>query len=52
MTAEQLDRYGALLENSDPDLYDWVAGRQPVPPALDHDVMALLKSFQVPGTSK
>jgi antitoxin CptB len=47
MTAEQLDRYAALLENSDPDLYNWIAGRAPVPAAFDHDVMKLLKSFKV-----
>jgi antitoxin CptB len=44
---EQLDRYAALLENGDPDLYGWIIGREPVPPEFDHDVMKLLQSFKV-----
>ncbi|HYD31528.1 MAG TPA: succinate dehydrogenase assembly factor 2 [Azospirillaceae bacterium] len=43
----QLERFEGLLEMSDPDLYDWMMGRVPVPPALDHDVMHLLKGFTV-----
>ena len=45
MTAAQLDSYAALLTRPDPDIYDWVAGRAPVPPDLDTDVMALLRRF-------
>ncbi len=44
-SAEQLDRYAALLEKSDPDIYEWLTGRAPVPPVHDTDVMQLLKSF-------
>lgn len=40
---DQLDRYEGLLEMSDPDLYNWMTGREPAPADLDHDVMALLK---------
>ena len=43
---EQLDRYEALLEMSDPDLYNWITDREPVPPEHDHDVMALLRAFR------
>jgi len=45
-SAEQLDRYGALLEKSDPDIYDWLIGRVPVPAAVDSDVFRLLKEFK------
>lgn len=45
-TAAQLDRYAALLEKSDPDIYDWLTGRAPVPPADDTDVLRLLRRFQ------
>jgi len=45
-TAEQLDRYGALLEKSDPDIYDWLTGRASVPAADDTDVFRLLKDFK------
>ncbi len=44
----QLDRYEALLECADADLFDWVSGQEPPPPALDHDVMRLLLSFRSP----
>ena len=43
---DQLDRYEALLECSDADLFDWVSGRAAPPPACDHDVMRLLLAFR------
>src|SRR5919109_3119684 len=43
---EQLDRYAALLEKSDPDIYDWITGRAPVPRDVDTDVFQLLKNFR------
>jgi len=46
-SAEQLDRYGTLLEKSDPDIYDWLTGRAPVPEAVDTDVFRLLKDFKL-----
>jgi antitoxin CptB len=42
----QLDRYEALLEMSDPDLFDWITGRAPPPPECDHDVTRLLLAFR------
>ncbi len=39
----QLKRFELLLNQEDPDIWDWVVGRAPVPEALDHDVMALLR---------
>jgi antitoxin CptB len=39
----QLDRFEALLDCADPDLFDWITGR--TPPPHDHDVMRLLRSF-------
>ena len=41
----QLDRYEALLECADADIFDWVAGRTGPPPEHDHDVTRLLLSF-------
>ena len=46
-SAQQLDRYETLLQNSDPDLYNWISGREAVPEPHDHDVMALLKTFRI-----
>ena len=47
MSPEQLDRYAALLENSDPDIYDWLTARTVPPPAADTDVLELLRRFRV-----
>lgn len=30
-TVEELDLYEQLLENSDPEMYDWICGRVDVP---------------------
>ncbi len=41
----QLDRFEALLEAPDGDLFDWISGRLPAPPPYNHDVMDLLIAF-------
>jgi antitoxin CptB len=41
----QLDRFEALLECTDPDLFDWIIGGFPPPKEYDHDVMRLLRGF-------
>ena len=41
-----LDRYEALLECSDADLLDWIAGRTAPPAEYDHDVTRLLIAFR------
>lgn len=46
-SSAELDRYEALLEESDNDIFDWVAGRAKVPPEKDSDVLRLLLAFQV-----
>jgi antitoxin CptB len=45
----QLDRYDALLQENDPDLYDWIIGKAAPPPAHDHDVMRLLRDHRFAG---
>jgi antitoxin CptB len=42
----RLDRYEALLECPDADLFDWIAGRAPPPPEYDHEVTHLLLAFR------
>lgn len=39
---EALAQYEAILELSDPDLYNWITGTAPVPPEHDGEVMRLL----------
>ena len=45
LDSSQLDRFEALLECTDPDLFDWVLGGFAPPPEHDHDVMRLLRDF-------
>ncbi len=40
-----LDRYQALLDCADADIFDWVAGRAVPPPEHDHDVTRLLLAY-------
>jgi antitoxin CptB len=47
LSALQLDRYEALLEESDHELWAWISGQQPVPERHDHDVFRLLQGFRV-----
>src|SRR5262249_9511909 len=39
---EQLAQYEAILEIGDPDLYNWIAGKEPVPAERDSDAMGLI----------
>jgi len=42
LTLGQLDRYEALLAESDATLYDWISGRVRPPPEQDSDVLQLI----------
>jgi antitoxin CptB len=42
----QLDRFAALLDCADADLFDWITGRTEPPLEYDHDVMRLVRSFR------
>ncbi len=42
----QLDLFEELLEAGDPDLFAWLAGREPPPSGLNHDVMRLFLNFK------
>jgi antitoxin CptB len=43
--SSQLDRLEALLDCTDPDLFDWILGGFTPPPEYDHDVMQMLRDF-------
>ena len=49
LSAAQLDRYEAVLEENDQDIFDWMSGRAMPPAAKMTDVMALLLAFKYPG---
>jgi antitoxin CptB len=42
---EELRQFECLLDESDPQIDDWMTGRQPVPKEHDTDVIALLIHF-------
>jgi antitoxin CptB len=46
MTAAELDRFEALLEEVDTDLFDWLMGNLPVPAGADHQLLADLLTFK------
>ncbi len=43
----ELDEYERLLAASDNDIYDWVAGKAPVPAEADTPVLRQLMAFRV-----
>jgi len=45
--AAQIDRFEALLDCTDPELFDWIVGGIAPPPRHDHDVMRMLRDFCV-----
>jgi len=47
----QLERYEALLDESDNDLFDWITGRAPPPAEKMSDVLRLLLAFRYPGAA-
>ena len=47
LTPDQLDRFEALLEAPDVDLYPWIMGVSPAPAEFDHDVMHLIQRFRL-----
>ncbi len=50
MDISALDRYEALLEESDHDLLAWLTGREPVPDQHKHDIFDMIKQFNVGGS--
>lgn len=46
----ELACYAALLEESDPDIFDWVTGRLDIPEAAWSDLVRALKRHSYPQT--
>ncbi len=46
LSADQIDRFEALLERNDPEVMAWITGIEPVPAEWDNDVMHLLQDFK------
>ena len=45
LDSDQLHQFEALLDCTDPDLFDWIFGICDPPPEHNHDVMQLLRRF-------
>jgi antitoxin CptB len=43
--AAELELYDRFLNNSDPDIYNWLTGQEPVPPSEETPVVRLLLDF-------
>ncbi len=41
----ELGQYEALIAHSDPDIYNWISDREPIPEPLRNPVTILLKDF-------
>ena len=48
-TAAQLAQYEVILQQNDPDLYNWITGGQPLPSAQEGEVMRLLVGHSFTG---
>ena len=46
-TQEQVDAYDELLNESDPDLYNWISMREEVPADQDNIILKKLVGYQV-----
>ena len=46
MTDVQLDEFDAVLVENDLDLLNWITGKEPVPEALDTEVMQSIIDFR------
>jgi len=44
---EQLEQFERLLSENDPDIYEWMIGRLPIPPEHDNPVTNLLRHFRL-----
>lgn len=49
MDAAALDRYEALIDESDQDLLAWLTDREPVPDRHRNDIFDMIKGFNVTG---
>ncbi len=47
--ADQLDIYERLIEESDPDLWDWIIGAAEPPQEHSTEIMSLLRNFRFTG---
>jgi antitoxin CptB len=47
-TQDEIDAYEELLNESDPDLYNWISMREDVPADNDNIILPQLIGYQIP----
>jgi antitoxin CptB len=47
LSEELVDQLEALLDVNDNDLFNWAAGREPVPAEYDNELFNLIKNFKL-----
>jgi antitoxin CptB len=52
MDRERLEGYAALLENTDPDIYNWLTGREAPPATIGEALWRLLMESFSPDATK
>lgn len=45
MNEAQVDQFAALMDEQDPDIYDWLIGARPVPDQFADFIMQSLRNF-------
>ena len=45
MTEDELDMFENLMNHTDNDLYNWIAGREPTPDIVDSAVLRQIKQY-------
>lgn len=49
MTDSELDRFEALMDQADHDIFGWIMGALVPPPQFDDDILARLRAFRPVG---
>ena len=49
---KQLHTFEDILSISDPDIYNWISGREELPANVDSDVMQLLIAHKIEGRGR
>jgi antitoxin CptB len=44
LTLQQLQLYNSLLQRDEPDIWNWLSGRTPVPSDIDNEIFRMIKS--------
>ena len=47
LSDELIDQLEALLDVTDGELFNWVAGKEPIPLQYDNEIFKLIKNFKV-----